>query len=43
MPVAERAARMERLRDGVEREDIAWWLRRQLNDLARIAARRQTR
>jgi trehalose 6-phosphate synthase len=43
MSVAERTARLGRLRAGVEREDIAWWLRRQLVDLARIAERRASR
>jgi trehalose 6-phosphate synthase len=36
----ERAERLARLRAGVEREDISWWLRCQLQDLARIAERR---
>lgn len=40
MPVAERAERLDRLRSGVEREDVRWWLRRQLEDLARVAERR---
>ncbi len=40
MPVAERRERLERLREGVEREDISWWLRTQLEDLTRIAAQR---
>ncbi|HEX6139851.1 MAG TPA: trehalose-6-phosphate synthase [Candidatus Limnocylindria bacterium] len=40
MPEPERAERLARLRAGVEQQDIAWWLRRQLNDLARIAERR---
>jgi trehalose 6-phosphate synthase len=40
MPAAERRARLELLRAGVEREDIAWWLRRQLEDLAAIAEQR---
>jgi trehalose-6-phosphate synthase len=40
MPRAERARRLARLRAGVEREDITWWLHRQLLDLGRIAARR---
>jgi trehalose 6-phosphate synthase len=34
MPAEERARRLRRLRRGVEREDIGWWLRRQLEDLA---------
>jgi trehalose 6-phosphate synthase len=33
----ERRRRLARLRRGVEREDITWWLRRQLEDLAEIA------
>ncbi len=37
MPAEERARRLARLRRGVEREDIIWWLRRQLEDLADIA------
>ena len=41
MPRAERAARLARLREGVERQEIRWWLRRQLDDLARIAERRR--
>jgi trehalose 6-phosphate synthase len=40
MPRAERAERLARLQAGVEREDITWWLRRQLVDLGRVAARR---
>jgi trehalose 6-phosphate synthase len=40
MPRNERAARIARLRDGVEREDITWWLRRQLSDLAAVAKAR---
>jgi trehalose 6-phosphate synthase len=40
MPRAERAERLARLRAGVEREDITWWLRRQLVDLAAVAERR---
>ncbi len=40
MPAAERAERLARLRRGVETEDITWWLRHQLDDLARIAERR---
>ncbi len=40
MPAEERAERLARLRAGVEREDIGWWLRRQLQDLAGIAERR---
>jgi len=37
MPVEERSRRLAELRRGVEREDITWWLRRQLEDLAEIA------
>ncbi|MDQ3690993.1 MAG: trehalose-6-phosphate synthase [Chloroflexota bacterium] len=33
MPVEERRRRLAQLRRGVEREDITWWLRRQLEDL----------
>ncbi|MGI8871271.1 MAG: alpha,alpha-trehalose-phosphate synthase (UDP-forming) [Candidatus Limnocylindria bacterium] len=40
MPRAERAARIDRLRRDVEREDITWWLRRQFEDLAEIGERR---
>ncbi len=40
MPRAERTERIARLRAGVEREDITWWLRRQLNDLAAVATTR---
>ena len=40
MPEQERALRLERLRVGVEREDITWWLRHQLSDLAEIVERR---
>jgi len=36
MPVDERRRRLAKLRRGVEREDIAWWLRRQLEDLAEL-------
>jgi trehalose 6-phosphate synthase len=43
MPLAERAARLARLRAGVEHEDITWWLERQLSDLARIATSRARR
>jgi trehalose 6-phosphate synthase len=38
MPRAERARRLAALRAGVEREEIGWWLRRQLLDLAKVAA-----
>jgi trehalose-6-phosphate synthase len=37
MPVDERRHRLARLRRGVEHEDITWWLRRQLEDLAELA------
>jgi trehalose 6-phosphate synthase len=37
MPADERQRRLASLRRGVEREDITWWLRRQLEDLAEIA------
>ena len=40
MPVAEREARLARLRAGVEAEDITWWLSRQLADLADVVERR---
>ena len=40
MKPAERAERLARLREGVEAEDISWWLRNQLEDLAVIAERR---
>jgi trehalose 6-phosphate synthase len=43
MPRAERARRLAGLRAGVEREDITWWLHRQLLDLGRVAARREAR
>ncbi len=33
----ERRRRLARMRRGVEREDISWWLRRQLEDLAALA------
>ena len=36
MPRSERAARLATLRSGVEDEDITWWLRRQLEDLAEL-------
>ena len=36
MPAEERARRLAQLRRGVEREDISWWLRRQLEDLAEL-------
>ncbi len=40
MPRPERAERLARLRAGVEREDIAWWLRRQLEDLSEVVTAR---
>jgi trehalose 6-phosphate synthase len=43
MPESERAARMARLRADVENEDISWWLRRQLEDLAEIVEQRPRR
>ncbi|HEX2195148.1 MAG TPA: trehalose-6-phosphate synthase [Candidatus Limnocylindria bacterium] len=44
MPGQERAARIARLREGVQRQDITWWLRRQLQDLAaRARGRRSSR
>ncbi|MDQ2688929.1 MAG: trehalose-6-phosphate synthase, partial [Chloroflexota bacterium] len=36
MPLDERRRRLAKLRRGVEREDIGWWLRRQLEDLVEI-------
>ncbi|MGQ0607786.1 MAG: alpha,alpha-trehalose-phosphate synthase (UDP-forming) [Chloroflexota bacterium] len=36
MPVEERRRRLAGLRRGVEREDITWWLRRQLEDLSEL-------
>ncbi|MGH2445456.1 MAG: alpha,alpha-trehalose-phosphate synthase (UDP-forming) [Candidatus Limnocylindria bacterium] len=36
MPAEERAKRLAKLRRGVEREDITWWLRRQLEDLGEL-------
>ena len=36
MPVEERRRRLAELRRGVEREDITWWLRRQLEDLTEL-------
>ncbi|MGH2380597.1 MAG: alpha,alpha-trehalose-phosphate synthase (UDP-forming) [Candidatus Limnocylindria bacterium] len=38
MPVEERRQRLAALRRGVEHEDITWWLRRQLEDLAELIA-----
>ena len=43
MPVAERVARLAGLAAGVEHEDIAWWLRHQLEDLSRITEGRTSR
>jgi trehalose 6-phosphate synthase len=40
MPAAERARRHAGMREGVERQDIGWWLRSQLEDMARVGARR---
>ena len=37
MPIEERRRRLGRLRRGVEREDIAWWLRRQFEDLTELS------
>jgi trehalose 6-phosphate synthase len=42
MPSAERQLRHAILQRSVEREDIGWWLRRQIEDLVRIAGRRGT-
>jgi trehalose 6-phosphate synthase len=36
MPIEERRRRLAKLRRGVEREDISWWLRRQLEDLSEL-------
>ena len=36
MPIEERRSRLAKLRSGVEREDISWWLRSQLEDLAEL-------
>jgi trehalose 6-phosphate synthase len=41
MPAAERRSRLAAMRRNVESEDITWWLRRQLEDLGEIAARRR--
>ena len=43
MPATERAERLARLRAGVEAEDIGWWLRNQLTDLAEIGQQRPPR
>jgi trehalose 6-phosphate synthase len=40
MSLEERRRRLARLRRGVEREDITWWLQRQLEDLKVVAKRR---
>jgi len=32
MPRAERTARMRRLREGIRREDVFWWMERFLDD-----------
>ncbi|HUH16709.1 MAG TPA: trehalose-6-phosphate synthase, partial [Methylomirabilota bacterium] len=40
MPAEERHRRLATLRRGVEREDISWWLRRQLEDLAELTGGR---
>ncbi len=40
MPRAERAERLARMRRVVERQEIRWWLQRQLDDMARVVARR---
>ena len=37
MPIEERQRRLRRLRRGVEREDISWWLRTQFEDLAALS------
>ena len=42
MHVDDRRQRLARLRAGVEREDISWWLRRQLLDLVKIAESRDS-
>jgi trehalose-6-phosphate synthase len=36
----ERRRRLDLLRAGVQAEDISWWLRRQLEDLAELAGSR---
>jgi trehalose 6-phosphate synthase len=40
MPATDRARRLDVMRRGVEREDITWWLRRQLEDLSEVVADR---
>jgi len=42
MPRAERATRLAILRGRLQREDLAWWMRRQMEDLAALAERRRT-
>jgi trehalose 6-phosphate synthase len=41
MPDEERAGRLRRLRASVRNEDLAWWLSRQLRDLAAVAGGRR--
>jgi trehalose 6-phosphate synthase len=41
MPVEERGQRLARLRANVEREDITWWLARQLDDLTGFVEQRR--
>jgi trehalose 6-phosphate synthase len=41
MPLAERRARLRRLRASVRHEDLDWWLGRQLRDLAAVRQGRQ--
>ena len=36
MPAEERRARLRRLRGAVREQDLAWWLRRQLRDIAAV-------
>ena len=40
MPLDERRERLTLLRRGVERQDIGWWMRRQMEDMVRVRARR---
>jgi trehalose 6-phosphate synthase len=40
MPAPERARRLVGMRRGVEREDLSWWLRHQLEDLTEIVGNR---
>jgi trehalose 6-phosphate synthase len=42
MPRAERAGRLAVLRERLEREDLAWWMRSQIEDLATLAQPRRT-